>query len=131
MTCYGTLAKTYDENGILPGRDDLEEDYCMRDGKLVQVPTGHQYGLKGFRCWFEVKGHEVSTDAKMSMNIDGVEDAATSIDEIFGDDAMFTSRGRGIDGVFSLNGQLVRKGTSLVGLPKGIYISNGRKMVVR
>ena len=131
MTCYGTLAKTYDENGILPGRDDLEEDYCMRDGKLVQVPTGHQYGLQGFRCWFEVKGHEVSTDAKMSMNIDGVEDTATSIDEIFGDDAMFTSRGRGIDGVFSLDGQLVRKGSSLVGLPKGIYISNGRKVVVK
>ena len=131
MTCYGTLAKTYDENGILSGRDDLEEDYCMRDGKLVQVPTGQQYGLKGFRCWFEIKGHEVSTGAKMALNIDGVEDTSTSINDIHGDDAMFTSRGRGIDGVFSLDGQLVRRGSSLLGLPKGIYITNGRKIVVR
>lgn len=131
MTCYGTLAKTYDENGILSGRDDLEEDYCMRDGKLVQVPTGQQYGLKGFRCWFEIKGHEVSTGAKMAMNIDGVEDTSSSINDIHGDDAVFTSRGRGIDGVFSLDGQLVRRGSSLLGLPKGIYITNGRKIVVR
>ena len=131
MTCYGTLAKTYDENGILSGRDDLEEDYCMRDGKLVQVPTGQQYGLKGFRCWFEIKGHEVSTGAKMALNIDGVEDTSTSINDIHGDDAVFTSRGRGIDGVFSLDGQLVRRGSSLLGLPKGIYITNGRKIVVR
>ena len=131
MTCYGTLAKTYDENGILPGRDDLEEDYCMRGGKLVQVPTEQQYGLKGFRCWFEIKGHEVSTGAKMAMNIDGVEDTSTSINDIHGDDAVFTSRGRGIDGIFSLDGQLVRRGSSLLGLPKGIYITNGRKIVVR
>lgn len=131
MTCYGTLAKTYDENGILSGRDDLEEDYCMRDGKLVQVPTGQQYGLKGFRCWFEIKGHEVSTGAKMALNIDGVEDTSTSINDIHGDDAVFTSRGRGVDGVFSLDGQLVRRGSSLLGLPKGIYITNGRKIVVR
>lgn len=141
MTCYGTLARTYDEKGnILEGRDDLKGDYCMRDGKLVQVPTeldknpNYQgYGLQGFRCWFEVKGDGgvPAGSAKMSMNIDGVEDTATSIEDIHGDDAAFTTRGRGIDGVFSLDGQLVRRGTSMEGLPKGIYITNGRKVVVR
>lgn len=140
MTCYGTLARTYDENeNILEGRDDLKGDYVMREGKLVQVPTTlpqypnyKGYGLQGFRCWFEVKGDEVPVgSAKMSMNIDGVEDTATSIEDIHGDDAAFTTRGRGIDGVFSLDGQLVRRGTSMEGLPKGIYITNGRKVVVR
>ena len=140
MTCYGTLARTYDEDGnILEGRDDLKGDYIMREGKLVQVPTTlpknpnyNGFGLQGFRCWFEVKGGEVPVgSAKMSMNIDGVEDTATSIEDIHGDDAAFTTRGRGIDGVFSLDGQLVRRGTSMEGLPKGIYITNGRKVVVR
>lgn len=140
MTCYGTLARTYDEKGnILEGRDDLKGDYIMREGKLVQVPTAlpknpnyQGYGLQGFRCWFEVKGYEVPVgSAKMSMNIDGVEDTATSIEDIHGDDAAFTTRGKGIDGVFSLDGQLVRRGTSMEGLPKGIYITNGRKVVVR
>ena len=133
MTCYGTLARTYDESGnILEGRDDLKGDYCMRGGKLVQVPSDKVYGLQGFRCWFEVKGDKVPVgSAKMSMNIDGVEDTATSIEDIHGSDAAFTTRGRGIDGIFSLDGQLVRRGTSIEGLPKGIYITNGRKVVVR
>lgn len=140
MTCYGTLARTYDEKGnILEGRDDLKGDYIMREGKLVQVPTAlpnnpnyNGFGLQGFRCWFEVKGDKVPVgSAKMSMNIDGVEDTATSIEDIHGDDAAFTTRGRGIDGIFSLDGQLVRRGTSIEGLPKGIYITNGRKVVVR
>lgn len=131
LTCYGTLAKTYENGKILEGRDDLSGDYCMRDGKLVQVPSNRQYGLQGFRCWFEIKGDEVPVDAKLTMNVDGIEDTATSINDIHGDDALFTTRGRGMDGVFSLDGQLVRRGTSVEGLPKGIYITNGRKVVVR
>ena len=132
MTCYGTLAKTYNENGILPGRDDLASDYCMRDGKLVQVPSDKQFGLKGFRCWFEIYGTQHGVAAsKLALNIDGVEDNTTSINEIFGEDAASTTRARGIDGVFSLNGQLVRHGSSTEGLSKGIYIVDGRKIVVR
>lgn len=132
MTCCGTLAKTYDDKGkILPGRDDLEEDYCMINGKLVQVPSNKVYGLDGFRCWFEVKGRDAASSAKLALNVDGVEEGTTSIADVLGDEASFTSRGRGIDGVFSLNGQRVRGGSSVVGLPKGIYITNGRKIVVR
>ena len=63
MTCKGTMAKTYykDENGknkILSDRDDLNGDYFMYKGKLIQVPHGNKangerysYGLKAFRCW--------------------------------------------------------------------------------
>lgn len=36
-----------------------------------------------------------------------------------------------IDMVININGQVVREGTSLVGLPKGIYIVNGKKYLVR
>ena len=45
MVCKGTMAKTYDkdENGknkIISGRDDLNGDYFMYKGKLIQVPHG-------------------------------------------------------------------------------------------
>lgn len=132
LTCYGTLTKTYDEdNGvILPGRDDLSDDYVMRGGQIVQVPSNKEYGLKGFRCWFEVKGsHPIA--AAPRLEIDGIIDDATSIDDLNSQPSQFTSRHKGISGVFNLDGQKVREGESTQDLPKGIYIVNGRKVVVR
>lgn len=135
LTCYGTLAKTYykDDNGqgvILPGRDDLSDDYVMRDGKIVHVPHNQKYGLKGFRCWFEVKGsHPIA--AAPRLEIDGIIDDATAIDDLNSQPSLFTSRHKGISGVFNLDGQKVRDGESTQDLPKGIYIVNGRKVVVR
>ena len=114
---------------ILDGRDDLSGDYIMRDGKIVQGPTNKVYGLKGFRCWFEVKGS--SSQAKpLRLEIDGISDDATSIDDINSQPSQFTSRHKGISGVFNLDGQKVREGKSTQNLPKGIYIVNGRKVVV-
>lgn len=135
LTCYGTLTKTYgkddnDKDVILPGRDNLSGDYVMRDGKIVQVPQKQQYGLKGFRCWFEVKGsHPIA--AAPRLEIDGIIDDATSIDDLNSQPSQFTSRHKGISGVFNLDGQKVRDGESTQDLPKGIYIVNGRKVVVR
>lgn len=136
LTCYGTLAKTYykDDNGqgvILPGRDNLSDDYVMRDGKIVHVPHNQKYGLKGFRCWFEVKGKMEGMAAAPRLEIDGIIDDATSIDDLNSQPSQFTSRHKGISGVFNLDGQKVRDGESTQDLPKGIYIVNGRKVVVR
>lgn len=136
LTCYGTLAKTYykDDNGqgvILPGRDDLSDDYVMRDGKIVHVPHNQKYGLKGFRCWFEVKGKMEGMAAAPRLEIDGIIDDATAIDDLNSQPSLFTSRHKGISGVFNLDGQKVRDGESTQDLPKGIYIVNGRKVVVR
>lgn len=135
LTCYGTLTKTYgkDENGkdvILSGRDNLSDDYVMRGGKIVHVPHDKEYGLKGFRCWFEVKGsHPIA--AAPRLEIDGIIDDATSIDDLNSQPSQFTSRHKGISGVFNLDGQKVCEGESTQDLPKGIYIVNGRKVVVR
>lgn len=133
LTCYGTLAKTYDEDKgvILPGRDNLSDDYVMRGGKIVHVPHDKEYGLKGFRCWFEVKGKMEGMAAAPRLEIDGIIDDATSIDDLNSQPSQFTSRHKGISGVFNLDGQKVREGESTQDLPKGIYIVNGRKVVVR
>ena len=136
MTCKGTMAKTYDNGKIIDGRDDLNGDYFMYKGKLIQVPSGnmddgnpYSYGLKAFRCWFELTN--TSAEGKrVSLLIDGVEDSTTGIDDIHGS-ADCTSYKRGIDGVFNMNGQMVRRGCSLEGLPKGLYVVNGKKIVIR
>lgn len=67
MTCKGTMAKTYDNGKIIEGRDNLNGDYFMQKGKLIQVPHGnmgdgkpYSYGLKAFRCWFELNGNTSS-----------------------------------------------------------------------
>lgn len=83
MVCKGTLAKTYENGKIIPGRDDLNGDFFMYKGKLIQVPSGknendelYQYGLKAFRCWFELPSNTTS-GSTFSLMIDGVEDSAT------------------------------------------------------
>lgn len=144
MVCKGTMAKTYDKdesgkNKILSGRDDLNGDYFMYKGKLIQVPSGnmddgkpYSYGLKAFRCWFELTGNASAggTAAHIPLLIDGVEDSTTGIADIHGG-TDYTSYKRGIDGVFNMNGQMVRRGSSLVGLPKGLYVVDGKKMIIR
>ena len=143
MVCKGTMAKTYDkdENGknkIISGRDDLNGDYFMYKGKLIQVPSGnmddgkpYSYGLKAFRCWFELNPAAGDTMGKsISLLIDGVEDSTTGIDDIHGSTDC-TSYKRGIEGVFNMNGQMVRRSCSLEGLSKGMYVVDGKKIIIR
>lgn len=40
MVCKGTLAKTYENGKIIEGRDDLNGDFFMYQGNLIQVPSG-------------------------------------------------------------------------------------------
>lgn len=140
MVCKGTMAKTYDNGKIISGRDNLNGDYFMYKGKLIQVPSGNKensvepysYGLKAFRCWFELTDNASAggTPSQVSLLIDGVEDSTTGIDDIHGSTDC-TSYKRGIDGVFNMNGQMVRRSCSLEGLPKGMYVVNGKKIIIR
>ena len=140
MVCKGTMAKTYDNGKIIEGRDDLNGDYFMYKGKLIQVPHGNKenngerysYGLKAFRCWFELTGNTPAEGkpSQVSLLIDGLEDSTTGIDDIHGNTDR-TSYKRGIEGVFNMNGQMVRRSCSLEELPKGMYVVNGKKIIIR
>lgn len=141
MVCKGTMAKTffikgnqgyfYEDEG--KKRDDLEGDYFMNKGTMYKVPAKKQYGLKAFRCWFELTK---TTDASSSSTspakdvklfINEIEDETTGIGDIITDPA-FSHAAYQYDGVYNLQGQLVRQGTSLEGLPQGIYIVKGKKV---
>ena len=139
MVCKGTMAKTYDNGKIIEDRDNLNGDYFMYKGKLIQVPSGnmadgkpYSYGLKAFRCWFELTDNASAggKPSQVSLLIDGVEDSTTGIDDIH-DSTDRTSYKRGIEGVFNMNGQMVRRSCSLEGLPKGMYVVNGKKIIIR
>ena len=139
MVCKGTMAKTYENGKIISGRDDLNGDYFMYKGKLIQVPHGeknngekYSYGLKAFRCWFELTANTPAEGkpSQVSLLIDGVEDSTTGIADIHCSTDR-TSYKRGIDGVFNINGQMVRRSCSLEGLPKGMYVVDGKKIIIR
>lgn len=139
MVCKGTMAKTYENGKIIEDRDDLNGDYFMYKGKLIQVPHGnmndgkpYSYGLKAFRCWFELTDNTSAggKPSQVSLLIDGVEDSTTGIADIHGSTDC-TSYKRSIDGVFNMNGQMVRRSCSLEGLPKGMYVVDGKKIIIR
>ena len=139
MVCKGTMAKTYENGKIISDRDDLNGDYFMYKGKLIQVPSGNKngengerysYGLKAFRCWFELTDKTSGKPNLVSLLIDGVEDSTTGIADIHCSTDC-TSYKRGIEGVFNINGQMVRRSCSLEGLPKGMYVVDGKKIIIR
>lgn len=141
MVCKGTMAKTfyikegkgsfYEDEGEV--RDKLSGDYFMNKGTMYKVPAKKQYGLKAFRCWFELTsttdpGTINTSPAKdVKLFINEIEDETTSIGDIITDPA-FSHAAYQNDGVYNLQGQLVRQGTSLEGLPQGIYVVKSKKV---
>lgn len=141
MVCKGTMAKTYYVDSSKKGcfytdndvkRDNLAGDYFMKDGTMYKVPTTKQYGLKAFRCWFELSNATDKTalttaPAKdVSLFIDDIKDGVTGIDDITTD--LNSSNAKNLSGVYNIYGQRLSDGSSLDNLPQGIYIVNGKKV---
>lgn len=141
MVCKGTMAKTFYIKGSTgyfykddnKERDDLHRDYFMNKGTMYKVPTNKKYGLKAFRCWFELTNTTDASNTSTSpakdvkLFINEIEDETTGIGDIITDPA-FSHAAYQYDGVYNLQGQLVRQGTSLEGLPQGIYVVKGKKV---
>ena len=145
MEAWGTLARTFGtvsdnvENGylfenngkIIDGRDDLKGSYFFANGKMYHSSSDpNKYrvrGLRGFSCWFKpVPG----TTQSVKFTLDGVtQSGTTALDDIFADGEQTVSRFA--NGIYNLNGQLVKQGNSTAGLPSGMYIVNGKKCIVR
>lgn len=121
----GTLSYTYfyHRPGAAQGATPVPAgSYVMSGGKMYHLPQAWD-GLLG-TCWY-ITDLTTSSNSKV-MAIEG-EGGTTDINgivtEVPGDKAM--------EGVYNINGQKVADGTSLEGLPKGIYIVNGKKHVVK
>lgn len=143
MFCKGTLAKTYyikDGKGYFytdesEHRDNLAGDYFLKDGTMYKVPKDKVYGLKAFRCWFELpnteSGSGTTAPAKqVKLFINDIEENATGIEDVMADQLFAQPQDEKPDGIYNLNGQRLRNTNSLEGLPKGIYIVKGKKVKV-
>lgn len=80
--------------------------------------------ILGFRCWIET---QKNAGAKVSFSIDDEDmGVVTAIEGIETAPILRTQ-----DAVYTLSGQKVRSSQSLEGLPKGIYIINNKKVIVK
>lgn len=143
LAAYGTFARTYGSeitdteikfavdknNPIINGRDDLKHCYFFHEGKMVYAGDNVR-GLRGFSVWFKPVKQSSGT-ATSKFIVDGI-DYTTDVERIMAtEDSSIDSKFAKL-GVFNLNGQLVRSGsTDVSGLPSGIYIVNGKKVFVK
>lgn len=140
MEAWGTLARTFgdatqkedgtwditNKSKFLTGRDQLIGSYFFDNGKMYHSATRPR-GLRGFSCWFK-PAEGARKNAQFTL--DGVtQSGTTALDDIFADGEQTVSRFA--QGVYNLNGQLVKQGNSTAGLPSGLYIVNGKKCIVR
>ena len=144
LAAYGTFARTYGSimendkqttftvdknNPIIEGRDNLKNCYFFHEGKMVYAGDKVR-GLRGFSVWFRPY-KQTSGAATSKFILDGI-DYTTDVERIMAtEDSSIDSKFAKL-GVFNLNGQLVRSGsTDVSGLPSGIYIVNGKKVFVK
>lgn len=142
ITAYGTFARTFgdatqntetgvwditNKSKIIDGRDKLIGSYFFYEGNMYYSDKRAR-GLRGFSCWFKPN----TPGTKATLFLDGVqqEGGLTDIGEITFE-PQNESMERFANGIYNMNGQLVKAGTSMAGMPKGIYIVNGKKVVVR
>lgn len=143
LAAFGTFARTYGseiadtettftvdkKNPIIEGRDNLKGCYFFHEGKMVYAGENVR-GLRGFSVWFKPY-KQTSGAATSKFILDGI-DYTTDVERIMAtEDSSIDSKFAKL-GVFNLNGQLVRSGsTDVSGLPSGIYIVNGKKVFVK
>lgn len=121
---YGEVTVEGMEDPIISGRPRLEHSYFFDKGNMYHS-NGRPRGLRGFSCWFETTGAQKT----LKFTLDGVSQGTTGIEDILADYEQPVSRFA--NGIYNLNGQLVKQGNSTAGLPSGMYIVNGKKCIVR
>lgn len=152
MTAFGTFARTFGEgtqntdkdagnygkwnienkSKIIDGRSDLKGCYFFSGGNMYYSSAKRARGLRGFSVWFAPKSASDGTPAKpANVFLDGVSlDKTTGISPIiYGEEESRIDRFA--HGIYGLNGQLISNSSSLDGLPSGIYILNGKKVIKR
>ena len=98
----------------------------VKEGSYVFGEANKMYHLvsdmeaKGFRCYFE----DVAGASRVLTW--GIDDNTTGIDGTF-----VTPQAPKVGNIYTVNGQLVRRNSTAVGLAPGVYIMNGIKLIVK
>lgn len=125
---------------LTPPTENGDTYYYMRNGALWPVLTqdrrlasGRAYVIlpnetKVLFAANEQAGTQNQSKSIIAYSIDDEGGNTTGIDEMeFSAPVVRQAQ----QNVYSLNGQMIRKGVSTVGLPKGIYIVGGKKLIVK
>ena len=123
----GTYVKCFDNNNPIPANS-----YVLNGNKVGGIEGLWYYRTvptktKGFRGWLETIGDRPSKGIEYEINgvVDQVNGDVTAIEGI-------EAAQQHDANIYNLNGQLVRQGaTSTEGLPSGLYIVGGKKVVVK
>ncbi len=107
-----------------------EGDYIIQDGKFIMCKTGKKYGMKAFRGYFK-KFDSEPLGACEAINI-AVYDGDGTVTDIVRVDANGEAEANAPHDIYNIMGQKVRSNAlSTEGLKSGIYIINGKKVLVK
>ena len=107
-----------------------EGDYIIQDGKFIMCKTGKKYGMKAFRGYFKQFNSELH-GASEAINI-AVYDGDGTVTDIVRVDANGEAEANAPHDIYNIMGQKVRSNAlSTEGLKSGIYIINGKKVLVK
>lgn len=123
----GTYVKCFGNNNPIPANS-----YVLNGNNVGGIEGLWYYrtvktNTKGFRGWLETIGDRPSKGIEYEINgvVDQVNGDVTAIEGI-------EAAQQHDANIYNLNGQLVRQGaTSTEGLPSGLYIVGGKKVVVK
>ena len=128
----GSLVQLTGTVGDLQGRITTDDYFFQqsKDGKMKLYPytAGKTYGIRGFSGWFHHKTNN-SNSKESELSISLFDDGSTTpIETVKEDDLNRDTSSK----VYSISGVLMgNNAADLNNLPKGIYVVNGKKYVVK
>ena len=117
-----------DSQGIITTKDYFFQQSENGTMKLYPYIAGNTYGIRGFSGWFHHKTNNNNSKAS-ELSLSLFDDSSiTPIETIKVDDLNRDTSGK----VYSISGVLMKNNAAdLNNLPKGIYVVNGKKYVVK
>ena len=116
-----------DSQGIITTDDYFFQQSQNGTMKLYPYTAGQQYGIRGFSGWFHKKDKSNAKLSELSLGLFD-DNSTTPIETVKVDDLNRDTSGK----VYSISGVLVKNNAAdLNNLPKGIYVVNGKKYVVK
>lgn len=124
VQCTGTVG---DSQGRITTDDYFFQQSQNGTMKLYPYTADKKYGIRGFSGWFHKKDKSSSNASVLSLSLFD-DSSITPIETVKEDDLNRDTSGK----VYSISGVLMKNNAAdLNNLPKGIYVVNGKKYVVK
>ena len=124
VQCTGTVGNS---QGRITTDDYFFQQSQNGTMKLYPYTADNTYGIRGFSGWFHKKDNSYAKASELSLSLFD-DSSITPIETVKEDDLNRDTSGK----VYSISGVLMKNNAAdLNNLPKGIYVVNGKKYVVK